>query len=227
MANPDFKMYPHVYNVLTLKGQHFPAYFDVLIDPYDNEEAVEKSEAEFGEDQHPDLYRLGLVRLHVQDASHRRAELVSQHRSAAQEAAAPRPRASRSAVQGVPPRDPALVRPLAQGHRHRNPERAAGAVLGDGRERMAQRQRLAAAGNAVDQVLSQRLGAAHHRAVRAVERRRLPGARRVRADAADADQPRPEAALSQRAAGRRTSPSPARACSTSSPRSTRTTPTGS
>src|SRR5215468_10469917 len=47
MANRDFKMYPHVYNVLALKGQHFPAYFDILIDPYDKEAAVEKSEAEF------------------------------------------------------------------------------------------------------------------------------------------------------------------------------------
>jgi len=25
IANPDFRMYPHVYNVLGLKGQHFPA----------------------------------------------------------------------------------------------------------------------------------------------------------------------------------------------------------
>ena len=32
-ANPDFKMYPHVYNVLALKGQHFTSYFDILIDP--------------------------------------------------------------------------------------------------------------------------------------------------------------------------------------------------
>ena len=47
MANPDFKMYPHVYNVLALKGQHFPGFFDILIDPYDKEEAVRKSEAEF------------------------------------------------------------------------------------------------------------------------------------------------------------------------------------
>ena len=47
MANPDFRMYPHVYNVLALKGQHFPAYFEVLLNPYDSEEAVKKSEAEF------------------------------------------------------------------------------------------------------------------------------------------------------------------------------------
>ena len=37
-------------------------------------------------------------------------------------------------------RDPALVRPLAQGHRHRRHGRAAGALLGDGRQRMAQRR---------------------------------------------------------------------------------------
>ena len=47
IANPDFRMYPHVYNVLALKGQHFPAYFEILINPYDSEEAVKKSEAEF------------------------------------------------------------------------------------------------------------------------------------------------------------------------------------
>ena len=47
MANPDFKMYPHVYNVLALKGNHFPPYFEVLINPYDNEDAIKKSAAEF------------------------------------------------------------------------------------------------------------------------------------------------------------------------------------
>src|SRR6516225_4127699 len=68
---------------------------------------------------------------------------------------------------------------------------------------MAQRQRLAAAGDAVDQVLPQRLGAPHRRAVHAIERRRLPGPRRVRANAGEPDQPHPETALSQRAAPRR------------------------
>ena len=47
MKNPDYKMYPHLYNVLTMKGQHLPPYFHVLIDPYDKEETVEKSEKEF------------------------------------------------------------------------------------------------------------------------------------------------------------------------------------
>jgi len=47
MSNPDFKIYPHVYNILTLKGQHLPAIFDLLIDPYDREETAEKAEADF------------------------------------------------------------------------------------------------------------------------------------------------------------------------------------
>lgn len=47
MANPNFKIYPHVYNILTQKGQHLPAIFDFLIHPYDKEEIVEKAEADF------------------------------------------------------------------------------------------------------------------------------------------------------------------------------------
>ena len=47
MSNPDYRMYPHVFNVLAQKGQHMPAYFDLLIDPFDRIETVEKSEAEF------------------------------------------------------------------------------------------------------------------------------------------------------------------------------------
>ena len=40
MANPDYKIYPHVYNVLTQKGQHMPPYFGLLIDPYDDADMV-------------------------------------------------------------------------------------------------------------------------------------------------------------------------------------------
>jgi uncharacterized protein len=47
MSNPDFKIYPHLYNILTLKGQHLPAIFDLLIDPYDKEETLEKAESDF------------------------------------------------------------------------------------------------------------------------------------------------------------------------------------
>lgn len=47
MANPDYKMYPHIYNVLTQKGQHMPPYFQLLIDPYDSEAAVADAEKSF------------------------------------------------------------------------------------------------------------------------------------------------------------------------------------
>ena len=47
MANPDYRMYPNVFNLLAQKGQHMPPYFDLLIDPYDKEEVVERSEADF------------------------------------------------------------------------------------------------------------------------------------------------------------------------------------
>jgi uncharacterized protein len=44
MRNPDYRMYPHIYNVLTQKGQHMPPYFELLIDPYDKEEVVASAE---------------------------------------------------------------------------------------------------------------------------------------------------------------------------------------
>lgn len=47
MNNPDYKMYPTVYNLLSQKGQHMPPIFHTLIDPFDKEETVTKSEAEF------------------------------------------------------------------------------------------------------------------------------------------------------------------------------------
>lgn len=47
MNNPDYRIYPHIYNVVAQKGQHMPPYFDVLINPFDNEDTVRKSEADF------------------------------------------------------------------------------------------------------------------------------------------------------------------------------------
>ncbi len=44
MNNPDYRMYPHVFNVLTQKGQHMPPYFGLLVDPYDNPALVEEAE---------------------------------------------------------------------------------------------------------------------------------------------------------------------------------------
>jgi uncharacterized protein len=46
MANPDYRMYPHLFHLLGLKGQHMPRVFDVLIDPYDREDNVRQGEAE-------------------------------------------------------------------------------------------------------------------------------------------------------------------------------------
>src|SRR5437763_4512388 len=48
MNHPDYKMYPHIANLLAQKGQHMPHYSQLLIDPFDSAAAVEKSEAEFG-----------------------------------------------------------------------------------------------------------------------------------------------------------------------------------
>jgi uncharacterized protein len=42
--NPDYRMYPHILNVLTQRGQHMPPYFELLINPYDSEEAVREAE---------------------------------------------------------------------------------------------------------------------------------------------------------------------------------------
>ena len=67
MNNPDYKMYPHIYNVLTQKGQHMPPYFQLLIDPYDNEAVVADAEKSFANIKVPDLHRLGLVCLHLQN----------------------------------------------------------------------------------------------------------------------------------------------------------------
>jgi putative CocE/NonD family hydrolase len=47
MDNRDYKMYGHIYNVLTQKGQHMPLLFHVLVNPYDRKEDTERVEANF------------------------------------------------------------------------------------------------------------------------------------------------------------------------------------
>ena len=69
MANPDYRMYPHVYNVLTQKGQHFPRLFRGADQPVRQRRGGQEERGRIRQDQDPDLHRLGLVRLHVQDAS--------------------------------------------------------------------------------------------------------------------------------------------------------------
>jgi len=68
----------HVYNLLAQKGQHMPPYFDLLIDPYDTEASSRRVKPSSRRSR-CDLYRLGLVRLHIQDPSQRRAELFRQY----------------------------------------------------------------------------------------------------------------------------------------------------
>ena len=90
IANPDFKMYPHVYNVLALKGHiSRPISTSSSIPTTRKRRSAEARPS--SQDHHPDLYRLGLVRLHVQDASQRRAELVPQHQGARRSCCSPVP----------------------------------------------------------------------------------------------------------------------------------------
>ncbi len=46
MANPDYRMYPNILNLLAQKGQHMPPIFDLLIDPYDHADRLAKAEAD-------------------------------------------------------------------------------------------------------------------------------------------------------------------------------------
>jgi putative CocE/NonD family hydrolase len=47
MNNSDYRMYGNLYNVLTQKGQHTPVTFNSLLNPYESEEKVRKTEANF------------------------------------------------------------------------------------------------------------------------------------------------------------------------------------
>lgn len=47
MENPDYRMYGHAYNILTMKGQHNPHLFQTLINPYDFPGSSEVGEENF------------------------------------------------------------------------------------------------------------------------------------------------------------------------------------
>jgi predicted acyl esterase len=49
MADPDYRIHPHLFNVISMKGQHMPAYFNALIDPFEAEGVLERSEASFAD----------------------------------------------------------------------------------------------------------------------------------------------------------------------------------
>ena len=177
IANPDFKMYPHVYNVLALKGQHFPAYFDILIDPYDKEEAVKKSEAEFSKINIPTYTGSGwygyTYKTHLVGAQNWFRNIDAPDKKLLLAGPAHLDRPFKAFHNEMLRWYDQWLKGIDTG----NPKRSAGAVLGHGRQRMAQRQRLAVAGDAVDQVLSAGLGASDHRAVRC---RRAPTTTRRR-----------------------------------------------
>ena len=47
MNNPDYRMYGHLYNIVTQRGQHTPRFFDFLISPFETEEEIKKTEEGF------------------------------------------------------------------------------------------------------------------------------------------------------------------------------------
>ncbi len=47
MANPDFKMYTNLFNILTQKGQRSGVMYNAMVRPWDAEGTVEKTEADF------------------------------------------------------------------------------------------------------------------------------------------------------------------------------------
>jgi len=81
LNNPDYKMYPNVYNVLTMKGQIYPQFFNFLINPFDREEAVKKSEKEFKNIQIPSYTGSGwygyTYKTHLNGAQHYYREISS------------------------------------------------------------------------------------------------------------------------------------------------------
>ncbi|MEM4414949.1 MAG: CocE/NonD family hydrolase [Candidatus Caldarchaeum sp.] len=47
LNNPDYKMYPNIYNIITMKGQIMPKFFEELIYPFEKEENIRKTEERF------------------------------------------------------------------------------------------------------------------------------------------------------------------------------------
>ena len=133
MANPDYRMYPHVFNVVAQKGEHMPAYFDVLINPYDSEEAVAASEASFGRIKVPIYRGSGWYGYTCRDSSEWRRDVFREDRCA-EEANLPRAGPSGVSIPHDAWRDTSLVRSLAEGDRHQRHGRTAGSLLAHGRQ---------------------------------------------------------------------------------------------
>jgi len=74
MDNMDIKMYPHIYNIITMKGQLMPNFFRTLINPYDTEENTPKTEENFKKIKIPFYTGAGwyayTYKMHLQGAQH-------------------------------------------------------------------------------------------------------------------------------------------------------------
>ena len=74
MNNPDYRMYAHLWNILTQKGQRQGMTFWTLIDPYDYPELLEKSEVDFQKVKIPFVCGSGAYaytyKMHWQGAQH-------------------------------------------------------------------------------------------------------------------------------------------------------------
>ena len=202
IANPDFKMYPHVYNVLALKGQHFPAYFDILVDPYDKEEAVKKSEAEFSKIKIPTYTGSGwygyTYKTHLVGAQNWFRNIDPPHKKLLLAGPAHLDRPVKAFHNEMLRWYDHWLKGIDTGILNDPPVRFW--VMGANEWRsgsdwpLPETQWIKFYLRGWERLTTEPFVA--------VERRRLPGARRLRANAGEPDQPDPEAALSERAAGR-------------------------
>jgi hypothetical protein len=84
MKNPDFMMYTNIFNVLVMKGQVMPDFFDVLLDPYDTEETTKKTEENFKKINIPMYTGSGwyayTYKLHLQGCQHWYSGVKTKHK---------------------------------------------------------------------------------------------------------------------------------------------------
>ena len=66
ISNPDYMMYAHLWNILTMKGQRDRAMYDALVNPYDTEENWTRAEETFKKIKLPVLHGRRGVRVYLQ-----------------------------------------------------------------------------------------------------------------------------------------------------------------
>ena len=168
--------------LLAQRGSH-PPLFQLLIDPYDKGRRSPGASS--------NLPRSGCRSIRVRAGTDTRTRPISTARrttspTGAEEAHVHRAGPSRAAVPRLPPRNAEMVRPLAQRHQHRRHARAAGEVLGHGRQAWRQ-PRTGLSRNPMEQALSPKLGAALLRPFTPASAI-SSAAGRVRPDATDPDE---------------------------------------